>query len=175
MIWQVTEATNGQRLICLDPDMHQEFDCLIGKNGMIQAAEKREGDNASPIGVWPLRAVYYRPDRVARPVTALPIIAITPEMGWCDDPADPAYNQLITRPYDARHELMWRDDHLYDLVITLGYNDAPPVAMKGSAIFLHLREPTTLYTAGCVAIHQDDFLALVATATPDSAIQIGSD
>jgi len=38
--------------------------CSIGKSGLIAAADKKEGDGASPIGVWPLRGVLLRPDRV---------------------------------------------------------------------------------------------------------------
>ena len=31
--------------------------------------------------------------------------------------------------------MMWRDDGAYDLVVPLGYNDAPPEPGRGSAIF----------------------------------------
>lgn len=177
MIWNVIDigadgnsdpgANAGYRLVHGD---HQ-FACLIGKTGMI--LQKREGDQASPIGRWTMRALYYRPDRLARPHTNLPIHAIIPDLGWCDDPDDPAYNQPVTLPYAARHETMWRADHLYDLVITLGYNDDPPVPMAGSAIFLHLRESTTTHTAGCVALNLADFLIVAAAADTQTAIQIG--
>ena len=48
------------------------------------------------------------------------------------------YNRLVKLPYAASHEELWRDDHLYDLVVVLGFNDDPVVPGKGSAIFLHL-------------------------------------
>ena len=60
----------------------------IGKHGLITAADKREGDGKTPIGRWPLRCIYYRPDRITLPPSALNTIAITHDMGWCDDPVD---------------------------------------------------------------------------------------
>jgi L,D-peptidoglycan transpeptidase YkuD (ErfK/YbiS/YcfS/YnhG family) len=54
---------------------------------------------------------------------------------------------------------MWRDDHLYDLVAVLGYNDDPVVPGKGSAIFLHIAKPDYSPTQGCVALANDDLLA----------------
>src|SRR3546814_4591305 len=71
----------------------------------------------TPVGRWPLRRVLYRADRIARPVTVLPCQPIAPDDGWCDDPADPAYNRPVRLPYPARHERLTRDDHLYDLVV----------------------------------------------------------
>src|SRR3546814_4660261 len=67
----------------------------------------------TPVGRWPLRRVLYRADRIARPVTVLPCQPIAPDDGWCDDPADPAYNRPVRLPYPARHERLTRDDHLY--------------------------------------------------------------
>ena len=78
-----------------------------------------------------------RPYRQAR-CTSLPLRAITADDGWCDAPDDPNYNRLVKLPYPASAEHMWREDHLYDLVAVLGYNDDPVVPGKGSAIFLHV-------------------------------------
>ena len=110
--------------------------CAIGKGGIV--SDKREGDGGSPSGRWPLRRLLYRPDRLARPHTGLPIREIAPNDGWCDAPGDPNYNRPVTLPYDASHERLWREDHLYDLVVVLGHNDDPPAPGRGSAIFLHI-------------------------------------
>ncbi len=146
--------------------------CALGKAGVVAAKDKREGDLASPAGVWPIRRVLYRPDRGERPKTALPVAAIAPDDGWCDAPGDPAYNQPIRRPYPASSEAMWRDDALYDLVVILGHNDDPPVPGLGSAIFLHLARPGYLPTEGCVAISRGDMEDLLATARPGDAVAI---
>ena len=136
--------------------------CALGKGGV--RPDKREGDGATPAGRFPLRRALYRPDRGPAPATALPCAAIGPEDGWCDDPADPAYNRPIRLPHPARHERMWRDDELYDLVIVIGHNDDPPAAGLGSAVFVHLARPDWGPTEGCVALSRADLAELLAAA-----------
>ena len=139
---------------------------------MKAAADKREGDKASPIGVWPIRRVFYRPDRGGAPKTALPLVAMSPDDGWCDDPHDAAYNRPVKLPRATSAERMWRDDGLYDLVLVLGHNDDPPVAGMGSAIFLHLARPDYAPTEGCVALARPDLEELLAAAQPGDAVEI---
>jgi L,D-peptidoglycan transpeptidase YkuD (ErfK/YbiS/YcfS/YnhG family) len=133
--------------------------CILGKGGV--RADKREGDGATPVGCFALRRVFYRPDRVPAPVTGLPVAALTPRDGWCDDPAHPDYNRPVNLPHPARHEAMWRDDHAYDVVVVLGYNDDPPVPGLGSAIFMHLARPDGAGTEGCVALALPDLLEIL--------------
>lgn len=130
------------------------FPCAVGRGGV--RAKRGEGDGVSPVGRWPVRRVLYRPDRVSPPETDLPVAAIDPADGWCDDPADPAnYNRRITKPYAGSYESMWRDDQLYDIVVVLGFNDDPPVAGAGSAIFLHVARACLTPTEGCVALDRE--------------------
>jgi L,D-peptidoglycan transpeptidase YkuD (ErfK/YbiS/YcfS/YnhG family) len=150
----------------------KEVRCALGKGGVQAAADKREGDGASPVGVWPIRRVLYRPDRLEPPVTALPVAPISPDDGWCDDPADPAYNQPVRLPHAASHERMWREDGLYDLVVVLGHNDDPPVPDLGSAIFLHCAREDHGPTEGCVALAKMDVLAFLAAARPGDRVEI---
>lgn len=146
--------------------------CVLGKGGILPAEDKREGDGASPAGCYPLRWVFYRPDRMSAPTTQLLQIALNPEMGWCDDPTDPAYNRLVSLPCPARHEQLWRDDGLYDVILVLGHNDDPPRPGWGSAIFLHVARPGYLPTEGCVALAKDDVLALLARVKPGDTLTI---
>lgn len=146
--------------------------CVFGRSGV--RADKREGDGASPAGVWPLRRALFRPDREAPPVTRLPLAPIAPDDGWCDDPADPAYNRPVKLPYAASTERMWREDRLYDLVIVLGHNDDPVVSGAGSAVFLHLARSDHGPTEGCVALDRSDFLVLLGDAEPGDALEIRS-
>lgn len=147
------------------------YPCTLGKTGVTQA--KREGDNATPVGRWPVRELLYRPDHLATaPQTALPHRAMTPTDGWCDDPDSPAYNRAVILPYPARAERLWRDDALYDVLVVLGYNDAPPVAGAGSAIFLHVARPDFSGTEGCVGLALDNLLEVVQTLSTDSLLEI---
>ncbi len=148
------------------------FRAAFGKGGLVAAADKREGDGASPIGVWPLRRVLYRPDKGPPPKTGLPVDAIRPEDGWCDAPADPSYNRPVRLPYPASAERMWRDDDVYDLVAVLGHNDNPVIPGMGSAIFLHLAREGYPPTEGCVALARPDLEALLAAAKPGDVLAI---
>lgn len=146
--------------------------CALGRGGV--RAEKREGDGATPRGRWRMRALLFRPDRVARtPLTGLPLRALRPEDGWCDDPADPLYNKPVKLPYPARAERLWRDDAIYDLIVVLGYNDDPPEPGKGSAIFLHVARPDFTPTEGCVALGREDLAVVIAEAGTNSYVIVG--
>lgn len=126
----------------------------LGRGGV--RADKQEGDGATPAGLLALRRVFYRADRIAIPATTLPREPITQSDGWCDDPTDRAYNRAVTLPHPARHEELWRRDGLYDLLVVLGWNDAPVTANSGSAIFLHVARPDYAPTDGCVALALPD-------------------
>lgn len=128
----------------------------------------------TPVGSFPLRRLWYRPDIfAAAPETGLPARAIAPADGWCDDPAHRHYNRPVTLPFAASHEKLWRDDSVYDLVVEIGYNDDPPIAGRGSAIFLHLARPDWSGTEGCVALTREDMLAVLKVLGSDSRILIG--
>lgn len=147
--------------------------CIIGRSGAVAAADKREGDGHTPCGRFPLREVLLRPDRgFAVPTTALPWRWLAPDDGWSDDPVDPAYNTAVRHPHDFSAERLWRDDGLYDVVVPIGYNDALPVAGRGSAIFLHCIAAGHSVTAGCVAIDREALLALLPWLRRDDGIAI---
>jgi len=141
-----------------------------GRSGV--GAEKREGDGASPAGTFPLVRAFYRPDRIAAPRTSLPLTALSPGHGWVDDPADPAYNRLVTLPYPAGHEALWREDAIYDVLVVIGYNIDPIVPGAGSAIFLHVARPDYSPTAGCIAIARPALVSLLGLLGPGSTITI---
>ena len=148
----------------------QTFACALGAGGVV--GEKREGDHASPAGRFPLREILYRADRLERPVTGLPLRAIDPADGWCDAPDDPAYNRPVTLPYGASTENLWRADNVYDLIVVIGYNDAPVRPGRGSAIFLHIATDGYGPTEGCVALARDDLLVVLARLESGAEIEI---
>ena len=140
----------------------RRYACALGRGGVID--EKREGDGATPVGRFRLRRLLYRPDRLGPPSSGLPVAALRPDDGWCDDAADPAYNRPVRLPYPASAESLWRADRLYDLVVALGFNDEPVRPGRGSAIFLHVAGPDLGPTEGCVAVALDDLLEVLAAA-----------
>lgn len=161
--------------LIIHPDKRAEWKggvmrCAVGRSGF--SANKREGDGATPIGNFPMREVFYRADRLEKPETALPCTHLVETDGWCDDPTDPLYNRPVTLPFAASHETMIRADHLYDLVVVLGYNVDPVVAGGGSAIFLHVAAPDYAPTEGCVALALSDLRAVVSDLKPGDYISI---
>lgn len=147
----------------------QRLRCAVGRGGIRR--DKLEGDGATPAGIFPLRQVLYRADRVGAMASALPVRALAPDDGWCDDPADARYNTAVTLPCAARHEALWRADHLYDVIVVIGYNDAPVIAGKGSAIFLHVAQPDFSPTEGCVAISLPALLNVVRRCGPGTVVE----
>ncbi len=146
------------------------FSCALGRCGV--KADKREGDGATPAGLYPLRRVLWRADRLDRPETGLPTAPIAMTDGWCDDPADQAYNRPITCPYPASHEELWRADGVYDVIVVLGHNDDPVAPGLGSAVFMHVTRPDGAPTAGCVALPLPDLLRLLKECGPDTLLRV---
>lgn len=171
MIYVSGRAGEHEGILRVGGDVYR---CALGRAGIVPT--KREGDGATPVGQFALRELLFRPDRLTLPSTSLPRKAIATDDGWCDAASDPAYNRLVKLPYAASAEALWRDDHLYDLIIPLGYNDDPVVAGAGSAIFFHLakeEEGGRLgATEGCVALRLPDMLSVLARLTPETRMEV---
>ena len=152
---------------------NREFACVLGKGGVVAAHAKREGDGATPAGTWKLRAGFWRADRLAKPDGPLDFQPIAADMYWDDDPASPHYNTLRRGAPPEHPERLLRADHVYDVVVPLGFNDDPIDPGRGSAIFLHVARPERTPTAGCVALAIDDLLEVLALLTPGPTLTIG--
>lgn len=149
----------------------QHLPCSLGRSGI--KSRKYEGDGATPRGSMFLQYVYYRPDRLRRPKTALPVIPLTPTMGWCDEPGNPNYNQPVPWPYEASAEHLWREDHIYDLIVVLDFNLYPCRKCAGSAIFWHLAHDDFSPTAGCLAIEEKQMIKLLERCGHKTRVIIG--
>lgn len=148
------------------------YPCTLGRSGVCEPSEKKEGDGKTPLGTYPLRQLIYRADRNAKPATDLSVEILTPETGWCEDPAHADYNKKITLPHASVNDRMTREDSLYDYVVVIGYNDDPVVPGKGSAIFMHLARPEFTPTQGCVGLRPEDLLEVLKCCSPSSKIVI---
>ena len=144
----------------------------IGKGGVVPADAKREGDGGTPAGRFPVRGALLRPDRIATLSTGLPWRWLRPTDGWSDDPRDPEYNRPVTHPHPFSAERLWRDDHLYDIILVLGWNDAPVVPGRGSAIFWHALAADGRPTEGCIACPLDRLEALLPRLQPGMEVEV---
>ena len=143
----------------------------LGRSGV--AANKREGDGATPRGRFRLIRLWWRADRAPRPRTLLPVHRIDPALAWCENPADRRYNRPFRRSANEPGDRLWRHDQLYDLVIELSHNTCPRVAGRGSAVFVHVARPDRGATAGCVALDARDLRWLLGRLGPRTRIEIG--
>ena len=143
--------------------------CCIGKSGI--KANKVEGDKSTPSGIFHLGNVYYRSDRVKKPLTKLKCIKINKSMGWCNDPLSKFYNKKIKTNKKIKHEKLFRVDYKYNYLIIIKYNYLKTVPNKGSAIFIHL---TKNYkpTAGCIGLKEKDLLILLKLIDTKTKIKI---
>ena len=146
-----------------------KFKCSIGKKGL--NSKKIEGDHCTPIGVFKIGRVYYRPDRIKKPDTSLKTKKITKNMGWCDDAYNKNYNKEIVLNKKNKGEKLFRKDNTYDILIVIEYNTNKTKPFKGSAIFIHL---TKNYdpTKGCIALKKNDLLILLKIINKNSKIKI---
>ena len=145
------------------------FKCCIGKNGLTKF--KKEGDGKTPKGIFKIEHLYFRKDRIKKPLTKLKCIEIKRNMGWCDDVKNKKYNKLIKINKNCSHEKLFRKDKKYDLLIPIKYNFNKIIPGKGSCIFIHL---TSDYkpTAGCIALKKKDLLILLKLINKNSKIII---
>lgn len=170
-------ANSPSSVILAEPSLavatfrHKHYPCFIGRCGATKC--KIEGDGKTPVGSFPLRYVFYRPDKFSRGVmTGLPQKPLTPRLGWCDDPTSVAYNKLVKLPFSARHEVLWRSDDLYDVIVVVGYNDQPVRKGKGSAVFIHVAGKNTVSTAGCIAFSKAHLLEILRGLDRESRVVV---
>jgi L,D-peptidoglycan transpeptidase YkuD (ErfK/YbiS/YcfS/YnhG family) len=142
----------------------------LGRNGIAAFDQKKEGDGMTPRGVFALGPVF---GYAAKADTRMPYRQATEQDVWIDEPASPRYNQWVQGiPSRESHEKMRRVDHLYQLGVVVGYNTAPVVAGKGSAIFLHVWKGPGATTSGCVAMELSDLARIISWLAPDKNPQI---
>jgi len=143
--------------------------CCVGKKGL--NLNKKEGDDSTPIGLYKLKKLYFRKDRVGNPKCKLQKQIIKKNTAWCDEPNNNKYNEEIFTLNKNYREKFYRKDHIYDYLIVISYNEQK-VPFKGSAIFLHLTE-NYKPTAGCIAIKKKDFEILLKIVDQKTKIKIG--
>ena len=144
--------------------------CYVGKNGI--GNKKREGDHITPRGLFRMKKVFYRYDKLGEIKSKMPKIRIEKKHTWITDSKNTHYNKFSTRKLRCFDENMYRNDSLYDLVITLDFNINPVRKFKGSAIFIHCSEKDRKFTEGCIAVNKQDLIYIVRLISPFSFLKI---
>ena len=134
---------------------------------------KREGDGASPAGVFALGPTFgYGPTPPAN--ARSPYTQVDDQWYCVDDPASTFYNQIVDmRTLDKKDwssaEEMRRKDVQYTWVIDVAHNRMGFVPKGGSCIFLHVWRSPGSSTTGCTAMEETDITALLADLDPAQA------
>ena len=144
--------------------------CAVGKRGI--NLKKREGDLITPKGIFKIKAIYYRKDRVKELKTKIKKIIITKDIGWCDDPKSKYYNKQIKYPFKYKTERLYRADNIYDIILVLDFNYNPIKRNKGSAIFIHVAKRKLSPTKGCVAIKKSELRRLSRLIDKNTVVKI---
>lgn len=157
----------------------ESFQVVVGKTGLAWGAGlkstsgldgpvKHEGDGKAPAGVFALGAAFGY-GRSAD--TKLSYLQLTDTVECVDDADSPHYNRLLdsasVTPRDWNSsEHMHRPDELYRLGIFVDHNADPPVAGRGSCIFLHIWRGSDQGTVGCTAMEPANIAMLLAWLDP---------
>jgi len=145
------------------------LNCCIGKKGL--NSNKKEGDYSTPKGLFNLKKLYFRKDRVGIPKCRLTRKVIEKNMAWCDDSSHKKYNEEIKTINKNLKENLYRKDHKYDYIISISHNKKKNPG-KGSAVFIHLTDDYKP-TAGCIALKKKDFEILLKLIDRKTKIKIG--
>ena len=144
--------------------------CALGRSGV--GTKRGEGDGITPRGDFYLHEMRVRADRISLRAASFSLQPIAQNDGWCDEPGDRNYNKPVQLPYPASHENLYRDDHLYDVVLVMDHNISQHMGVGGSAIFFHLAHADYRPTEGCVAISRADMLWLLPRIGPETIMKI---
>ena len=143
--------------------------CCVGKNGI--TSNKKEGDYSTPKGLFRLKKLYFRKDRLGSLNCKIDKKIITKNLAWCDDSTHKKYNEEIKSFTKKSKERFYRIDNKYDYLITINHNEKK-IPYMGSAIFLHLTD-NYKPTAGCIALKKKDFEILLRLINQNTKIRIG--
>ena len=146
-----------------------KFKCCVGRNGL--NFNKKEDDSSTPKGLFILKKLYFRKDRVGLPKCKIDKKVIKKNMAWCDDSKHKKYNEEIKTLNRNLKENLHRKDHKYDYIISISHNNKK-IPGNGSAVFIHLTD-NYKPTSGCVALKKKDFEILLKLIDKKTKIKIG--
>jgi L,D-peptidoglycan transpeptidase YkuD (ErfK/YbiS/YcfS/YnhG family) len=133
---------------------------------------RREGDHATPTGVYPLGVTIYGNEPNPGGLHEAYHHLVCGDW-WDEDPYSAQYNRFVhlrcgsTPPFSAWSEALWTETTAYPYFAVIDYNDNPTISgpdAPGSGIFLHawVGGPTE----GCVALHTIDLLRVLRWLEP---------
>jgi L,D-peptidoglycan transpeptidase YkuD (ErfK/YbiS/YcfS/YnhG family) len=139
----------------------------LGRSGL--SSHKREGDGATPTGIYRLGGTVY--GIAPNPGLHFAYHRLTCGDWWDEDPGSATYNTFrhvacgVTPPFGGGSEALWKISPQYRYFAVIDYNAHPVVPGRGSAIFLHVAVGAT---AGCVSLPESQLLRLLRWLRPSA-------
>ena len=130
--------------------------CGYGRKGLKPFNERHEGDETTPIGSFPILHAF---GFGSNPGTAMTWREITANSYWSGE--EDTYNTWVESATPIGGEHLIDYDICYKYAMAIGFNVNPTVYKRGSAIFLHCKNPADWGSAGCVSVTEDNMLALL--------------
>jgi L,D-peptidoglycan transpeptidase YkuD (ErfK/YbiS/YcfS/YnhG family) len=153
-----------------------------GSGHLLPASERREGDHATPIGVFGVGATMYgnAPNPGGLSYRYHHLVCGD---WWDEDPYSSQYNELVHVSCDATpafadwSEALWAETVAYPYFAVIQFNESPIVSgpkAPGAGIFLHSWVGTA--TEGCVALPERELLHALRWLKPSEhpSIEIGT-
>ncbi|HEX8337714.1 MAG TPA: L,D-transpeptidase family protein [Pyrinomonadaceae bacterium] len=138
---------------------------LVGMSGSAGPL-KKEGDGKAPAGLFALYSAFGFAPREEAGWLRLHYLPLTPAVECVDDPKSNFYNKVMNRDrtvstVDWNSSERMRSIEGYRWGVFVGHNNAPPVAGRGSCIFLHVWAGPGQGTAGCTAMEEASLTELL--------------
>jgi len=138
--------------------------------GSAAGPHKREGDGKAPAGVFRLGPAFGFAPRAEASWLRTTYTPLKPTTECVDDTASRHYNLIVDRgavgAVDWNSSERMREIEGYRWGLVVAHNAAPPVAGRGSCIFLHVWAGPDKGTAGCTAMEQAHLEALLRWLVP---------
>lgn len=132
--------------------------------------QKKEGDGRAPAGLFALGNAFGFAPRAEVSWLRVPYMPLTPSVECVDDTASRRYNLIVDRlavgevDWDSSERMRSVEGYRWGLVVR--HNAAPPVAGRGSCIFLHVWAGPGSGTAGCTALEEERLTELLRWLDP---------
>ncbi len=122
------------------------------------SAKSCEGDSCTPKGTYALGFAF---GTQLIDDLSIEYRQINSDCYWVDAPESDYYNQWVESKTTTWNSAEHLSDYpqAYKYAVVIEYNTEPVIPYKGSAIFLHCM--TGNYTAGCVAVPEEDMLYIL--------------
>lgn len=152
-----------------------------GSGHLVAPAIRREGDHATPTGVFGLGATIYGNQPNPRGLHYAYHRLVCGDW-WDEDPYSASYNHFVHEPcgvtpsFASWSEALWTETVAYPYFAVIRFNMRPVrggAQAPGSGIFLHSWVGGA--TSGCVAVHEQELLQILRWLRPSArpVIEIG--